>query len=232
MANIISAGYYNKQHVMGGSESKNDDFSSKANFNINAHRQAMQHLGSNYVEPDLSMPLPGNSSANIRVEQTEFKKVTRSCSIYKPSFSIHVAQDSLLLEFEYECNQSSLLEVYVGVVNVEQHPSTEATTTIDSKLFFSEEVGAEKKQKYRREFPLNGYTGAENATLILRLMSLDLREKSEYSLRKVRQPSEHWKVLLEKLELNGVVTQLSNIFKGDASNECIICLTSSSDTLI
>ena len=140
--------------------------------------------------------------------------------------------DTLLLEFEYECNQSSLLEVYIGVANVEQHPTTEATTRIESKLFFSEEVSAGKKQKYRREVALGGYGGAENATLILRLMTLDGREKSEYSLRRVRQPSEHWKVLLEKLELEGVVTQLSNIFKGDASNECIICLSSPSDTLI
>lgn len=79
---------------------------------------------------------------------------------------------------------------------------------------------------------MNGYNGAENATLILRLMTMDLNEKSEYSLRKVRQPNEHWKVLLEKFELNGVVKQLCNIFKGDASNECIICLSTTSDTLI
>lgn len=106
----------------------------------------------------------------------------------------------------------------MGVANVEQHPNTEATNRIDSRLFFNEEVGAGKKQKYRRELPLEGYSGAENATLILRLMTLDQSEKSEYSLRRVRQPSEHWKVLLEKLELNGAVTQLSNIFKGDSSN--------------
>lgn len=73
---------------MGSNESKNDDFSSKANFNMNAHRQAMQHLGSNYVEPNLNMPLPGNPNSNIRVEKTEFKKVNRNCSIYKPSFNI------------------------------------------------------------------------------------------------------------------------------------------------
>lgn len=191
----------------------------------------MQHLGSNYVEPDLSLP-PSSAPSSIGVQQTEFKRVTRSCSIYKPSFHIQVAPEHLLLEFEYDCNQSSLLEVYVGVANVEQHPATEATTRIDSRLFFSHELAAGKKQRYRRELPLEGYGGAEGATLILRLMTMDQSEKSEYSLRRVRQPSEHWKVLLEKLELNGAVTQLSNIFKGDASNECIICLSNSSDTLI
>lgn len=71
---------------MGNKESQNDDFSKNPNFNINQHRQAMHHLGSNYTAPNLNIPLNYGRSANV--EQTEFKKITRSCSIYKPSFNI------------------------------------------------------------------------------------------------------------------------------------------------
>lgn len=49
---------------------KDDDFSSKTNLNMNGHSQTMQYLDSNYVEPNLNMPLPSNSAPNIMVEKT------------------------------------------------------------------------------------------------------------------------------------------------------------------
>lgn len=76
---------------MGAGESKNDDFSKNPNFNMNQHRQAMQNLSSNYTIHNLDYQ-PGNPPSRANVEQTEFKKVTRSCSIYKPSFNIVPAQ--------------------------------------------------------------------------------------------------------------------------------------------
>lgn len=34
---------------MGNKQSDNDDFSNNPNFNMNAHKAAMQNLGSNYA---------------------------------------------------------------------------------------------------------------------------------------------------------------------------------------
>jgi hypothetical protein len=53
---------------------------------MNQHRQAMQYLGANYTVHNLNVQQ--NYAPRANVEQAEFKKITRSCSIYKPSFNI------------------------------------------------------------------------------------------------------------------------------------------------
>lgn len=41
---------------MGGSGSKNDDFSSNPNFSIEQHRQKMQQLSGNYAPANIHVP--------------------------------------------------------------------------------------------------------------------------------------------------------------------------------
>jgi hypothetical protein len=75
---------------MGNKQSENDDFSKNPNFDINRHRQAMQQLSSNYAPVDINMDIdkPVNHQNRPSVEKAEFKRVNRTCSIYKPSFNI------------------------------------------------------------------------------------------------------------------------------------------------
>lgn len=51
---------------MGGSGSKNDDFSQNPHFNMNQHRQAMQNLSSNYTVHNLNYQ-SGNPASQANV---------------------------------------------------------------------------------------------------------------------------------------------------------------------
>ena len=48
----------------------------------------MQRLGASYDDPYLNVPLPASPANSFKVERTQFRKVSRSCSIYKPSFKL------------------------------------------------------------------------------------------------------------------------------------------------
>lgn len=88
-----------------------------------------------------------------------------------------------------------------------------------------------KKTKFEKAYPLKGFNKLKGATIILRIVSTSNDERTEYSIKNTGQ--NNWKILLEKLEYNGLVTQLHNIYKGGSdSDECIICFTNKTDTLI
>jgi hypothetical protein len=56
-----------------------------------------------------------------------------------------------------------------------------------------EMLPAGKKAKFERQYPLSGGSKANGSNIILRLISLDRDEKTEYSLKNT---GSSWKVLL------------------------------------
>lgn len=106
------------------------------------------------------------------------------------------------------------------------------TVNVVSHLSFTAKVKPGKKVRFSATYPLGGYKKAESMPLIIRIESALGGDSTEYSLRKLSNPNPHWKVLLEKLELRGTVTQLENIYKSEEGNECIICLCEEANTLI
>jgi hypothetical protein len=107
-----------------------------------------------------------------------------------------VQNDAFILEFEYDSSGQNRVEIYAGVVDVQEDPNTQITLRVESKLRFEEELPSGKKQKFSRTYPLSGYNAIEGSTLIIRVVSTIQSEVSEYSLKKVRTPNDHWKVLL------------------------------------
>jgi hypothetical protein len=63
------------------------------------------------------------------------------------------------------------VEIYAGVLDVQQDPQSQITVRVESKLRFDERLSPGKKQKFSRNYALNGYNTLEHSTIIIRLFS-------------------------------------------------------------
>ena len=102
--------------------------------------------------------------------------------------------------------------MHIGVLEVEEHPESKLTTHIKSEVFFEEALPVGQKCKFEKIYPLGTFSKINGCNVILRVMSFNSDERTEYSIKNAGKSG--WKVLLEKFEVNGYVTQLHNIYKG------------------
>ena len=78
---------------------------------------------------------------------------------------------------------------------------------------------------------MNHFNKLNGSYLIIHIKSLSSDERTEYSLKNAG--GNNWKLLLQKFEFNGKVTELHNIYKGGhEGEECIICFTNPVTTLL
>lgn len=76
----------------------------------------------------------------------------------------------------------------MGVVEVVED-SSNITQSIKSKVVDKRLLQSGKRVRFSNEIPLNGFSGLEASNFILRIISQIANEKTEYSMRKVRQPN-------------------------------------------
>ena len=98
------------------------------------------------------------------------------------------------IKFQYDSDNGSKLEIYIGVEKVEQNPESKITNNIKSEILFEEMLGAGQKSKFEKEYSVNTLRQINGCNIILRIMSLNSDERTQYSVKNVG--SNNWKILL------------------------------------